>query len=147
MTNEEILEVWNSGAYVATCSMGGMSDAYEQTIQTIVFVMFKAMLDDPPDWPLVTGTEGIDHWFDYCKKMQTVPEVKDVIKQMNPSAAQVGAAVSLASTFAENGYEEGLKKIPKHRRIEAHKYISEEPPSQQATSASHQPTEPEQQEQ
>ena len=142
ITNEEILAAWDDGAYVATCSMGGMSNEYEQTIQTIAFVMFKAMLDDPPDWVEVTGDEGLDEWIAYCKKIDETQEVKDVISKMGPSSAQHGAALSLASTFAENGYEEGLTKIPKHRRIEAHKYISEEPPSQQATSAAHPSNEP-----
>jgi len=144
-TNEEVIAAWNAGEEVLTCSMGGMSKEYEQNIQTMVFVMFKAMLDDPPDWPLVTGEDGIEHWAAYCKKIDGGQEVKDATDKLGPSAAQHSAALSLASVFAENGYIIGMNKVPDHRRIKAKKYISEEPPSPQASSAVHQPKTPEQQ--
>ena len=127
--------------------MGGISPEYEQCIQTIAFEIFRAMLKDPPDWPAVTGEAGIDLWKEYSDKIRDVPNVSDIISKMGPSGAQWGAAVSIASVFAENGYSKGMTKVPTHRKISAKKYISEEPPSQQATSAAHQTKKPEPQQQ
>ena len=144
-TNEEVFAAWDAGEEVLTCSMGGMGKEYEQVIQTLTFIMFKAMLDDPPDWEIITGEEGIEAWVKYCSKIKAIPEVKDIIEKLKPSAAQGGAALSLASVFAQNGYANGIKKSPSGRIIKVTKYLEEGPPSLQASSAAHQPIQREQQ--
>jgi hypothetical protein len=117
-TNEDALKAWDAGEPIWTCEMGGMGPGYEQCIQLMGFEMFRAMIAQPPeDWSKLTGDDGRDAWRSYRDAIEKLPAVKSTIETLGPSGAQFGAAMSLASTFAINGYATGMEKVPKDRRI------------------------------
>lgn len=117
-TNEEALAAWDAGEPIWTCEMGGMGPGYEQCIQLMGFEMLRAMIAAPPtSWDELTGEDGGDKWRAYRDQIESIPAVKVTIKHLSPSGAQFGAAMSLASTLAINGYSKGIEKVPDDRRI------------------------------
>lgn len=117
-TNEDALAAWDCGEPVWSCDMGGIGPGYEQCIQLMGFEMLRAMLANPVDWETVTGEAGRDNWQEYRDRIDALPEVKAVISHLQPSAAQHGAAMSIASVFARNGYAKGMEMVPEDRRIQ-----------------------------
>lgn len=118
MTNEDVLKAWDAGELVWTCEQGGMGPGYEQCIQVMGFEMLRAMLKNPlDDWSKVSGEEGRDEWRKYSDLIEADPVVKACIGQLHPSGAQFGAAMNIAAVFAQNGYAEGMAKVPEDRRM------------------------------
>lgn len=122
-TTEDALAAWDRGETVWTCDMGGMGPGYEQCIQLMGFEMLRAMAATPPadGWDAVCGEAGRDKWREYKDQIEAVPAVKSAVSQLQPSGAQWGAAMSLASTLAMNGYAAGMEKVPEDRRIQVSK--------------------------
>jgi hypothetical protein len=121
-TNEDALAAWDRGEPVWSCDMGGMGPGYEQCIQLMGFEMLRAMVASPPEnWEVLTGPDGRDAWSEYKDKIEAVPGVKAAIESLQPSGAQFGAAMNIASVFARNGYSGGVEKIPEERRIQVSK--------------------------
>ena len=130
-TNEQALEAWDNNELIWSCSMGGLGPGYEQCIQLMGFEMLRAMLADMPDsWEKLTPEdrdsaevkdEKRKRWEAFKDKIENVPAVKALIKQLRPSGAQFGAAINIASVFARNGYSRGMELVPEDRRIQVQK--------------------------
>lgn len=118
-TNEDALKAWDNGEPIWSCDMGGMGPGYEQCIQIMGFEMLRAMLAHPVDWAILA--ESKDEWRAYRDKIEADPKVKDIVHHLGPSGAQHGAAMSIASVFARNGYAKGMEMVPKDRRIQVSK--------------------------
>lgn len=121
MTNEDALRAWDAGEPIWSCDMGGMGPGYEQCIQIMGFTMLRAMLANPVDWSTLTGSDNRDAWQAYTAKIDTDPTVKRVVSELQPSGAQHGAAMNIASVFAMNGYSKGMQMVPSDRRIQVAK--------------------------
>jgi hypothetical protein len=121
MTNEDALRAWDAGEPIWTCDLGGMGPGYEQCIQLMGFEMLRAMLANPVDWDAVTGLDGRDAWRAYSDKIDADPAVKRVVSELQPSGAQHGAAMNIASVFAMHGYSKGMQLVPEDRRIQVSK--------------------------
>jgi len=121
-TNDEVIAAWDKGEPVWTCEMGGMGPGYEQAIQLMAFEMFRAMMATPPkDWSELEGEEGRDKWWAYKDQIDADPRVKRVVSSVGCSGAQHGAAMSMASRFAQQGYAKAMESVPEGRRILASK--------------------------
>lgn len=121
-TNEDALAAWDRGDLVWSCDMGGMGPGYEQCIQIMGFEMLRAMLAHPPEnWADLQGPDNRAKWDAYSDMIDALPEMRSVIQQLGPSGAQFGAAMSIASVFAFNGYAKGMGMVPEDRRIQVSK--------------------------
>lgn len=121
MTNEEALAAWDAGNEVDSCSQGGLGKRYEQVIQVMGFEMLRAMLANPCNWDEFDTDD--EKWRAYRDKIEAVPEVSNSIEKMEPSTAQFGSAMNLASVFARHGYEKACEMIPEDRRIKVKKEL------------------------
>lgn len=125
-TNEDVLRAWDAGDSVWSCSLGGLGPGYEQCIQLMGFEMLRAMLANPFDWD---GFEGVGdgekraRWEAYSEKIEADPTVAKTVKHLQPSGAQHGAAMNIASVFARNGYAKGMAMVPDDRRIQVRKHF------------------------
>jgi hypothetical protein len=125
-TNESALAAWDAGAEIWSCSMGGLSEGYEQCIQNMGLEMLRAMVADPLDWSDYDGKsddQKLSLWRGYTDRIESVPTVKAVVADLHPSGAQFGAAMNIASVFARNGYEKGIEMVPSDRRIRISKRV------------------------
>lgn len=117
-TNEQFLKAWDAGEPVWTVEMGGMGPGYEQCIQIMAVEMFRAMITNPPaDWKELEGDAGKDRWRAYSDIIEAIPQVKLVIGHLGPSGAQFGAAMSIASKFAMDGYAKAMATVDEKRHI------------------------------
>lgn len=133
-TNEEALAAWDANLPVWSCSMGGMSDGYEQAIHIVAFEMLRSMLQHPCPEPLPvipidqdrrTINEVIaeqnahrQKWQEYLDMIEKTPNVVAAIEQCQITGAQFGAAVNLAGVFIMNGYQKAmLEQVPDGREI------------------------------
>ena len=120
-TNEDVLKAWDTGDSVWSCELGGIGPGYEQCIQLMGFEMLRAMLANPIDWEAMSGDEHKAERQAYYDKIEAAPGVKAAIEKLQPSGAQHGAAMNIASVFARNGYAKGMDMVPKDRRIQVRK--------------------------
>lgn len=150
MTNEQLIEAWDSNRSITTCNMGGMGDGYEHVIHVLAMEILRSMLKHPAPAPLEEdvrtaeekmAAQDADHrkigeiieqeksyreakqkeWRDYSDLIEGTPNVKGVIQQTDCTGAQFGAAMNIASVFLINGYDKGCAMIPKDRLIQIQK--------------------------
>ncbi len=119
MTNEVVLERWENGKGVWSIEMGGIGPGYEQAIQNIGFAMLRVMVETPPDWQKAVDDKV--YWRGYMDQVDANPRVKAIVKRIGPSGAQHGAAMSMASVFARNGYAKGMAMAKDDRHIQVNK--------------------------
>jgi hypothetical protein len=119
-TNEDALAAWDAGDSVWSVELGGLGPGYEQCIQLMGFETLRAMLANPPaDWAAFTDDK--DAWKAYREMIEALPEVKAAIAALQPSGAQFGAAMNIASVFARKGYAAGLAMAESDRHIQVRK--------------------------
>ncbi len=120
-TNEDVLAAWDAGETIWTCSMGGMSQGYEQCIHLIGMEMLRAMLATPFNFDDFEGRPDEEKgtlWGDYLKQIESTPAAAAEIDRLGPTGAQLGAAMNIAGVFARHGYEKGMDMVPADRRIQ-----------------------------
>lgn len=108
MTDQDVLQKWHAGEPVITVEMGGFGDDYEHCIQEIGFVMWEAMLKNPP--PVSFDDIDEETYREYIKEIEQTSEVNQLISAIGPSGAQVGAAVNMAAMFTHHGYASAITK-------------------------------------
>ena len=96
MELNEVIEKYENGEAVRSVEMGGLSDGYEEAIQTLGFRLAKQ-------------GESIKSYDGF--------EIPEDLKGRGYSGAQVGAAINLCNVFLKNGYEGGLKLVDESRII------------------------------
>ena len=120
MTNEDLLAAWDAGHSVDVCSMGGLSDDYEQAIYQVGMEMLRAMLAHPVDYAALARMDSAalrESNRAYTDQIVAVPAVKEALDREGITGAQFGAAENIAHVFARHGYAGAQATIPAGRRI------------------------------
>ena len=120
MNTQEALAAWDRGEPIQTCQMGGISDGYEKAIHIMGMEMLRAMETRPFDWEAYEQADDAAQklkWEAYYDLIDAQFNVKSAVDQVDPTGAQFGAAMNLASMIHRNGYEEAIKKVPADRLI------------------------------
>lgn len=89
---EEYVKSWENDEFVHSVIMGGFDDAYELIIQNFYFTILRIMIDMKYD-PII-GDEK--NWNSVRNSIEASHEYKQLVKTLQPSGSQIGAAMSLA---------------------------------------------------
>ena len=120
-TSGELLERWDAGQGTWTVDMGGMGPGYEQCIQIMMFEYLRHLLAEGYNAKLWDDDLiGKDKWRSDRKKIDLA--VDNIIDPLQPSGAQVGAALSLAIAFYRRGPLDVLEECD-DRRIQVSKQM------------------------
>lgn len=104
------LERWDAGKSVWSIEMGGLGPGYEQCIHITAAEILRHLLGEGYDW---RQWEDKDVWARTRDKIEEYGFANPIIKQLELSGAQWGAAMNLASMF----YRQGPRAVLKDERV------------------------------
>lgn len=111
----DLLSRWDDGKSVFTIEMGGLGPGYEQVIQIMTFEILRWFLATSPDKPALSSA---GEWEKIRDRIESeVLDGSKIVRDLNPSGAQWGAAVQLAAQLYLHGPITVLKKC-KDRHIQ-----------------------------
>lgn len=116
ISTEEALARWRDGATVWSIEMGGLGPGYEQVIQIIAFTALEAAVKMKIDWERGDGDE--EYTGAVVAEIEDDPKVTRAIAELNPSGAQMRAALNIALVIARHGYAQALKMVAGARQIQ-----------------------------
>lgn len=110
LTNDQVLNNWNSKRIVWSVELGGIGPGYEQALQIALFTLFNYLNKHKIELEnLVTVENEFSEQFDnICYKLWD---------KMGLSGAQAGTAKGTAYQFYKFGYTYMMNKAPKNRLI------------------------------
>ena len=114
-TSALVIKAWRAGEKVRVIEMGGMGLGYERGIWEMAFTFLEVMLENPPSKGWDHFKDNKDAWSEYRDRVEADPRSAKCVKDVEPSGAMFGAAMSAASVFANKGYVAGLNMAPTDR--------------------------------
>ncbi len=109
-TNQQVIDIWKSGGIVATAELGGISPAYEQCIQILLWEIFSSW---DSKLPVVDDKGRLSPEYNNHVELKV-----SELQRFGFSGAQFQAAKHTAFQFIHYGYSEMMNKLPDDRHIQ-----------------------------
>lgn len=106
LTAKAWLHLWDSKAPVFSVEMGGLGPTYEQCVQITAAEMMRWLIANNIDTATWTDKEK---WQEQRDRMDDAVWKIQAVKDLQLSAAQFGAAISLATSFYKRGPREVMQ--------------------------------------
>jgi hypothetical protein len=123
LTSKEWLAQYDANRPIHTISMGGLGPGYEQCIQMLVAEFLRSLVTRASD--ASAWRDDKDAW--KAERAQIEADSKAVLEMLNPSGAQFGAAMNLATNYYMRSPQVCIDEIEADRRIMVQKEFPRAP--------------------
>ena len=115
MTNEELLNAWNTGNEVTVVQMGGLGPSYEQALYVVMFLFLAEFLKKTPNFGNILDVQQ------RVREIESLPHIVHALDKIGPSEAMIYSAWNAASMFTRFEYEGAMAKASANRVIKVSK--------------------------